>query len=317
MSLLSIFATAILPIFAIAVVGFVLGRSRDIDPGPLNTVTVYVLAPALVFHSLATTELAAGTLADVAVAVVAYHVVMILVAEGVGRVLGGATTGVSAIVLVSAFPNSGNFGIPVSEFAFGETGRATAVLFLTVQAVLMYTVGVYIASRGNSEGAREGVKRVFTVPLVYAVLAALAARYLGLVPPTGTTSMATLKLVGDSAIPVMLLILGLQLAETDYGATLRQVGTATVLKMGVAPLVAAGVALVVGFSDPTVGRVFVLESAMPAAITPLILLVEFGEGEVGGVPVESFVSTAVLVTTLVSVPVLTVIIALLDAGVLF
>jgi hypothetical protein len=317
MSLLSIFATAILPIFAISVVGFALGRVRDVDPGPLNTVTVYVLAPALVFHSLATTELAAGTLADVVLAVVAYHAVMILVAEGVGRVLGGTTTGISAIVLVSAFPNSGNFGVPVSEFAFGETGRATAVLYLTAQAVLMYTVGVYVASRGNSEGALAGVRRVFTVPLVYAVLAALAARALNLVPPTGSTAMATLKLVGDSAIPVMLLILGLQLAETNYGATLRQVGTATVLKMGVAPLVAAGVALVVGFSDPTVGRVFVLESAMPAAITPLILLVKFGEGEVGGVPVESFVSTAVLVTTLVSVPVLTGVIALLDAGYLF
>ena len=242
MSLVSIFATAILPIFAISVVGFVLGRARDVDPGPLNTVTVYVLAPALVFHSLATTTLTAGTLVDVALAVVAYHVVMIVLAEGVGRFLGGATTGVSAIVLVSSFPNSGNFGIPVSEFAFGEVGRATAVLYLTVQAVLMYTVGVYIAARGNSEGALAGVRRVFTVPLVYAVVAALALRALGLVPPTGTTAMATLKLVGDSALPVMLLILGLQLAETDYGATLRQVGTATVLKMGVAPIVAAGVA---------------------------------------------------------------------------
>jgi hypothetical protein len=115
----------------------------------------------------------------------------------------------------------------------------------------------------------------------------------------------------------MLLILGIQLAETDYGATLGQVGTATVLKMGVAPVVAAGVALGIGFADPTVGRVFVLESAMPAAITPLILLVEFGEGEVGGVPVESFVSTAVLVTTVVSIPVLTGVIALLESGVLF
>jgi hypothetical protein len=315
-SLVSIFATAILPIFAIAVVGFVLGRVRDVDPGPLNTVTVYVLAPALVFHSLATTTLAAGTLVDVALAVVAYHAVMIAVAEGVGRALGGATTGVSAIVLVSAFPNSGNVGVPISEFAFGDAGRATAVLYLTVQAVLMYTVGVYIAARGNSEGAMAGVRRVFTVPLVYAVVAALVARPLGVVPPTGSTAMTTLKLVGDSAIPVMLLILGIQLAETDYGATLGQVGTATVLKMGVAPVVAAGVALGIGFADPTVGRVFVLESAMPAAITPLILLVEFGEGEVGGVPVESFVSTAVLVTTLVSIPVLTAVIALLDAGVL-
>jgi hypothetical protein len=317
MSLFSIFATAVLPIVAIAAVGFVLGRLRDVDPGPLNTVTVYVLAPALVFHSLTTTTLAASTLVDVAAAVVAYQAVMIVVAGGVGRLIGGTTTGVSAIVLVSTFPNSGNFGIPVSEFAFGEVGRATAVLYLAVQSVLMYTVGVYIAARGNSEGAIAGVRRVFTVPLVYAVVVALVARPLGVVPPTGSTAMTTLKLVGDSAIPVMLLILGIQLAETDYGATLGQVGTATVLKMGVAPVVAAGVALGIGFADPTVGRVFVLESAMPAAITPLILLVEFGEGEVGGVPVESFVSTAVLVTTVVSIPVLTGIIALLESGVLF
>jgi hypothetical protein len=317
MSLFSIFATAVLPIVAIAAVGFVLGRLRDVDPGPLNTVTVYVLAPALVFHSLTTTTLAASTLVDVAIAVVAYQAVMIVVAGGVGRLIGGTTTGVSAIVLVSTFPNSGNFGIPVSEFAFGEVGRATAVLYLAVQSVLMYTVGVYIAARGNSEGAMAGVRRVFTVPLVYAVVAALVARPLGVVPPTGSTAMTTLKLVGDSAIPVMLLILGIQLAETDYGATLGQVGTATVLKMGVAPVVAAGVALGIGFADPTVGRVFVLESAMPAAITPLILLVEFGEGEVGGVPVESFVSTAVLVTTVVSIPVLTGVIALLESGVLF
>jgi hypothetical protein len=316
MSLVSIFATAILPIVAIAVVGFALGRFRDIDPGPLNTVTVYVLAPALVFHSLSTTTLAAATLVEVAAAVVAYHAAMIVLTEGVGRLLGGTTTGVSALVLVSSFPNSGNFGIPVSEFAFGDVGRATAVLYLTVQGVLVYTVGVYIAARGNSDGALAGVRRVFSVPLIYAVVAALGLRALGVIPPADTTAMTTLKLVGDSAIPVMLLILGLQLADTDYGATLRQVGLATVLKMGVAPLVAVGVALVVGFTDPDVGRVFVLESAMPAAITPLILLVEFGEGEVGGVPVESFVSTAVLVTTVVSVPVLTVLIALLDAGLL-
>ena len=315
MSLFSVFATAIAPIFAISVVGFVLGRVRDVDPGPLNTVTVYVLAPALVFYSLATTTLATGTLVDVALAVVAYHAVMIAVAEGVGRALGSTATGVSAIVLVGAFPNSGNVGIPISAFAFGETGRATAVLYLAVQAVLMYTVGVYVAARGNSEGAWTGLRRVLTVPLVYAVVAALGLRALGVVPPTDTTAMTTLRLVGDSSIPVMLLILGIQLAETDYGATLREVGAATVLKMGVAPVVAVGVALVIGVADPTVGRVFVLESAMPAAVTPLILLAEFGEGEVGGVPVESFVSTVVLVTTVVSVPVLTGLIALLDAGV--
>ena len=127
--------------------------------------------------------------------------------------------------------------------------------------------------------------------------------------------MRTLGLVGDSAIPLMLLILGIQLARVDAAEAVSRTWGGTVLKLGVAPLVGLAVALALGFDDPAVARVFVLEAAMPAAVTPLILLAEFGEGEVGGVPVESFVSTVVLVTTVVSVPVLTGLIALLDAGV--
>jgi predicted permease len=89
-SLVSIFATAILPIIAIAAVGFALGRTKDVEPGPLNTAVVYVLAPALVFHSLATTRLSGDTLARVVLGVVVYTVVMIVIAEGIGRALGGS-----------------------------------------------------------------------------------------------------------------------------------------------------------------------------------------------------------------------------------
>ncbi|ADQ68080.1 permease [Halogeometricum borinquense DSM 11551] len=316
-SLFSIFATAILPILVVGAVGFVLGRAKDIDTDPLNTVVVYILAPALVFHSLATTTLAESTLVQVAGAVTVYHLVMIVVAEGVGRAFSERDPLLSALVLVSAFPNSGNYGVPVSNFAFGETGRATAVLFLSVQGVLIYTVGVYIASRGGGASGLAGLKEVFRIPLVYAVIAALLARGLGIVPPADATSMATLKLVGDASIPVMLIILGIQLARTDVGATLRTVGVVTTLKMIVAPVIGVGVALVVGFSDPAVAKTFVLESAMPAAVTPLILVAEFAEGKVAGVPVAEFVSTAVFVTTLVSIPILTAVIAILESGLLF
>ena len=299
-------------------IGFVLGRAKTIDPDPLNTVVVYVLAPALVFHSLATTDLGGGTLVRVVAGVTIYTVAMILVAEGVGRVFGRSDPLLSALVLVSAFPNSGNYGVPVSEFAFGATGRSTAVLYLAAQGVLIYTVGVYIASRGGGSGGLAGVKRAFKIPLVYAVVAALAARWAGVVPPDASTAMSTLKLVGDASIPVMLLILGIQLARTDYGAALRRAGTANVLKMVVAPVVGIGVALAMGFENPTVAKVFALECVMPAAVTPLILVTEFAGGEqVGGVEVAEYASTVVLTTTLVSVPLLTVFIALLDAGVVF
>ena len=310
----SVFTTAILPIVAVGGVGYLLGSVRDVDTDALNTVVVYVLAPALVFHSLATTTLARATLARITVAVVVFHVVAILVAEAAGRAVGASETALAALILVTAFPNTGNYGIPVSNFAFGETGRATAVVALSVQAVLIYTLGVYIAGRGSAGGVAAGVRQVFSVPLVYAVVAALGVRWLSLVPPADAAAMATLQLVGDSAIPVMLLLVGIQLARTDVGSTLSAVGGAVALKMVVAPVLGVGVALAVGFSDPVVARTFVLETAMPSAVTPIILVGEFAEGEVAGVPVAEFVSTAIFATTVVSVVTLTAVIAILQTG---
>ena len=311
---MSVFTSAILPIVAVGGVGYLLGSVRDVDTDALNTVTVYVLAPALVLYSLATTTLGQSTLARLTVAVVAFHLLAILVAEVAGRAVGASRTALAALVLVTAFPNTGNYGIPVSNFAFGTTGRATAVVALSVQAVLIYTVGVYVAGRGSGGGVLAGVRRVFSVPLVYAVAVALLARWFGVVPPTDSTAMTTLQLVGDSAIPVMLLLVGIQLARTDVGSTLSAVGGAVGLKMVVAPILGVGVAVAVGFSDPVVARTFVLETAMPSAVTPVILVGEFAEGEVAGVPVTEFVSTAILATTLASVVTLTAVIAILRTG---
>ena len=130
-SLGSIFATAVLSVVAMATLGYVLGRVKDPDVAPLNTTVVYVLAPALIFHSVATTALSGGTLVRIAAGVAAFTLVMVVVAEAVGRTIGVREPLLSALVFGSAFSNSGNYGIPLSEFAFGATGRATAVVFLT------------------------------------------------------------------------------------------------------------------------------------------------------------------------------------------
>jgi len=121
-------------------------------------------------------------------------------------------------------------------------------------------------------------------------------------------------MVGNAAIPVMLLMLGIQLSGTRFGAALGSVARANVLKMLVAPVVATGIVLALPFSNPVVARVFVLECAMPAAVTPLILVGEFSAGDIEGVTPESYVSTVVFTSTLLSIPVLTVLIGVLRSG---
>ena len=313
MSVVEPLSTAILPVLSIAVVGYLLGTLRDVEVDPLATVTMYVLVPALVFHSLTTTDLGGGAIAGVGAGVVLYVLVMLLLSEGVGRAIGETEPNRSAFVLSSTFPNSGNFGIPLSAFAFGAVGRSTAVLFLTVQSVLIYTVGLYVAARGLGS-VRDSLREVFRVPLVYAVAAAGLARWLGVVPPAESTAMQTLQLVGDASIPLLLVVLGIQLANVDAGAALRRVAPVNVLKLAVAPAVGVALVPIVGLADPTIARTFVLECATPAAITPLIFAIEFDVPAEGDVSRPEYLSTAILTTTLASVPTLTVLLVLLEGG---
>jgi predicted permease len=181
--------------------------------------------------------------------------------------------------------------------------------------VLLYTVGVYVAARGGEGDARANMKRVFSVPLVYAVVVALAARWLGAVPPAESTLMQTLELLGNASIPVMLLILGIQLSNVDVGGTLRPVGVASALELLVAPVVALAVIVAVGFGDVTVARVVVLLLATPTAVTPIILAGAFST-ETDGLTASEFVSATVFLTTLASVATVTVLVAVLQSGVI-
>ena len=313
MSLLEALTSAILPVLAIAAVGYLLGAYRDISVDPLATVTIYVLMPALVFHSIATTPIEGATALALIAGVGVFTLVMVLLGEGLGRGLGEREPILGALVLAVTFPNAGNFGIPLAEFAFGSVGRDTAVLFIVGQNVMMYTLGVYVASRGEAGTVLDAASTVFKIPLVYAVVAGLLVRWLDLVPAADSAAMRTIQLTGDAAIPVMLLLLGLQLSTQRHGAAISRVLAPVSAKLLVAPLVGLGVALFFGL-DGTVGKVFVLACAMPAAITPLMLAIEFGE-EREGLTAAGYVSSAIFISTLASIVTLTFLIWVLQAGI--
>ena len=302
MSLLSAFTQAVLPVLAVAGVGYALGVITELDPEPLATVTVYVLVPALVFHSLATADVGGAEGLRVAGAAVVLTFVMWGVSEAAAVFADGARNG---LVLAGLFPNTANYGIPISVFAFPSVGRTTAVLYVVGSTVMIYTVGVYVASRDAAGSSIGAAKRVARLPLVYAVPAGVAANVAGF--DGGGAAFETLRLVGDSSIPLMLIVLGVQLARTTAAGSVRDVALANAVRLVIAPAVAAPVVLALGFTDPDVARVVVLEASTPVAVTTVILTVEFG-GD------RDYAATAVLTTTLVSVVTVTVLIEVLRSG---
>ena len=313
-SVVAPFTSAILPIVAIAAVGYLIGRRTGLSVEPLNTVALTFFLPALVFHGLATTDLSGGTVVKLVGGVLVYVFVLMGIAYVGGRALGVSEALLPAIALSSAFPNSGFVGIPLVGFVFGDLGRTTATLYLTTQSVVLYTFGVYVVS--DEGAALEAVREVFRLPLVYAVVAAGVLRALGLVPPADGTFMTTVDSVGSASIPLMLTVVGIQLAEVELGA-IRRTLFPTGLKLVVAPIVGAAIALAVGFSDPRISNIFLIECATPAAVTPLALIIAYGETPEEGLSAAEYTSTVIFVTTILSVVVLTGLVVAVRSGWLF
>ena len=299
--LLSIFASDILPIFIIAGVGYLLARHAAVQVHTLSRVTFHALAPALVFNILTTSTLSGlefGRMAAFYVLVAASAAVMARLAAIPLRL---DRASLSAFLLVVVCSNSGNYGLPVALLAFGREALTFASVYFVSSAIFSYTGGVLLAASGR-RSIRQALGGVARVPAVYGALAAGITLALGLpVPDAVARPMA---LLSDAALPMMVLVLGMQLERATWPDRPAMVIVASLLSLVATPLAAFGIARLLGLQGAAL-QAGVLQASMPSAVITTILALEFDVA-------PSFVTSVVCVTTLLSPVTLTVLIAFLQ-----
>jgi predicted permease len=216
----------------------------------------------------------------------------------------------AALMLCAMFMNAGNYGLPAARFAFGQEGFDRAVLFFVVQAILAQTLAIYIAGAGHGD-RRGGLVQLLRMPQIYAVLAALAFRLGGVrLDPMGggilNDVFRGVDLVGDAAVPLLLIILGLQLAETGRISEGPKVALGTALRLGLSVPLAVGLSYLLNLDELST-KLAIMLSSMPTAVNVIILAIEFNVR-------PRFVSSVVVVSTAASVFTLTLILVLLGVG---
>ncbi len=280
--MIAVLVEVLLPIAVVATAGFALRRSLPLDLITLNRLMIYGLSPALIFVALVRADLRgpdAGRMILFAVGVLIMMAVVVWVSALPLRLCGKDKT---ALLLTSMFMNSGNYGLPASRFAFGEAGFTLGVFYFIMQSIMAQTLGVAVAAAGaagNGQRAwRQVAERLIHMPQIYAVGAALALRALGFDPATATgvghSLFEGVALLSEAALPVMLLILGVQLGA---GAPIVQPGMvafAAGLRLIVSPLLAFGLARLLGMDGIALG-VGVMMAGMPTAVNTTILAIEF------------------------------------------
>jgi predicted permease len=295
---MTVLLNVILPVILIAGVAALAQRYVKLDVRTTSRAAFYLFAPALVFDSLANSTIGGAEFGQIAAAFIAVTLVLWGLGEGLGRLLRLSRPTHSAFLLSILLVNAGNYGLPIVLFAFGEAGLARGSAYFTVSAAITASLGVYLAARGRAPG-KLAIRRVAGVPLIYAAILGLAMNMAHFSVPEPLAK--AIHLLGQASVPVMLVTLGIQLAQTSHdrwqGIHMPALATAVAARLVLAPVLALLAAMVLGLSGLT-RNVVITQGAMPTAVMATILAAEF-ECD------NRFVTVAVLTTTIISVLTLT------------
>jgi len=277
------------PVFLLAAIGFGwvrAGFSYDIQFVTRMAMTLAV--PALIFTALQGTQISPSALSTVTLAALTAYGALTLVAWLFTRLAG---LEIRTYLAPMIFGNTGNLGLPLALFAFGDEGLGYAVVIFAISAIYVFTLGIWLVSGGASP------MRVLREPMVLATLAGGVFLWQGWHTPRFLTN--ALELLGQMAIPLMLITLGVAVAGLRPGRLGRAVWL-SMLRAGMAIGVAWGAGL--GFGLPAVPfGVLVLQISTPVAVTSYLLAEKYGadSGSVAGlVVVSTLLSIATIPLTL-------------------
>ncbi len=296
------FVNNLLPVLLCAATGFVLGRTLHPDIKTTSRLAFYIFSPCLVFVSLERVEITGGELGKLVVFTFAMSCIIGALAYLVGLSLKANRHLIASLVVASMFVNSGNYGLAATKFAFGEDALARALVCFVFGTVVVYTLGVLIASMGKFP-AGQALRRMLRVPAIYGLVAAGLVRQMDWEIPLFVDRSVTM--LGDASIPLMLVLLGLQIAETRSWPRNRMglIAASAFLQLVGSPLIGLFLARRMGLTGASL-QAAVLQASMPAAVVTTVLAVEYDLD-------RTLVSGVVVITTILSPLTLTPLIAYL------
>jgi predicted permease len=273
----------VLPTFFAIFLGYLVGKFTKINMAPVVDITLYVGVPALVFVTLLNKEIVLVEAAKMWASALVIMFGGMAIAWLVFKIIKQKHSG---LYIPISMMNTVNIPFPIIYLAYGVEGLVGATLFYIPNIILMYFLGVYIMA---GKRWKDNMKEVLRQPVVYAAVLGLLLNFLNVRVPQ--LAVDSLDFIAMMAIPLVLLILGQNLSKVRI-ASFPTTILASFLRMGVG--LAIGLGVVNAFNITGVFRsVVILDSAMPAAATSVILATKYrNEAEM--------VSSVVFLTTLVS-----------------
>ncbi|MFY4775357.1 AEC family transporter [Metabacillus sp. RGM 3146] len=297
------FVLVVLPIFCIFLLGFAGKKLMDFDIKSLSKMALFLMTPVLAFRTFNQNSLS-WNYVYFGVFLILLCFFLILINYGIGFFRGWDSSSICSSILSSSFMNNGNYGTPVVLFVFGKAGLNYAVILMVIQQLIMCTVGLYFAAKGSldEDNRISPLKEVLKMPIVYGAILGLLCQLFSV--KIGTDFYTAISMVADATIPTVMIILGMQLADISLKKLEKErIAYSLVIKLAISPMIAFVIALFLPV-DHMIKQIMVITAAMPTAANTTMYALQFNTK-------PDFVSSATLLSTLLSLIALPIVISLI------
>ncbi|PPC77991.1 transporter [Pokkaliibacter plantistimulans] len=194
----------VFPVVAVVLIGSIYGRLRRPDVSVANQINMELFVPALLISVLAGKNFQLTDYSQLAIMAAAIVLGSGLVLLPLCRLPG---VSLKTFLPPMMFNNTGNMGIPLLVFAFGDKALPAAVVLFIVEMLLHFTVGIYMLDH------RTSPRQLLRMPITLATLLGLALSFSGLHLPQWFYT--PLDMIGQISIPLMLFTLGIRLTHIN------------------------------------------------------------------------------------------------------
>ena len=291
----------IFPIFAIALVGYIVTSLGVFKAPDIESISRFVFAialPVMLFNALANIDLPekinwAFLLSYYFVAILIFLIGMVISR----RQFSFNVKEQSVFGLGSSYSNTVLVGLPLVVSGLGEEALLPMIMLISVNSAILFFMVTLMADRNDTNGRSalavgvQTIQNLIRNPIIIGLGLGLIFNILSV--PIPTPIGKTIDLISQTALPSALFVLGASLSAYKVSGHIREAAAMVGLKIIVMPILVWILSFLVFKLDPLWSAAAVMTAGMPVGINAYMFSQKYQSGVVT-------VSTAILLSTLLA-----------------
>ena len=276
------------PVFLTIGIGYWYGlKDQKFDTKFITDLAGSIGLPCIIFYALTTSNADVTVFLRFSFYIIVYVIIFSIIGIFIIRFFNGDIYRLLPPIIL---PNTGNMGIPICLFAYGNMGFAIATAATAMILVFHFSIGILLASR------RFSIKPLVTSPPVYALIISLFFVYYK-IPAPKFLEDATF-FIGYATIFLVLMSLGIALSKLKV-FSLKETLAYSLTRVLIGPIVGLGFVKFFNLTGVEAGVMFI-QASMPCAILTYLIGKIYSPKKIS----DSIASTVVLSTflSLITIP---------------